>query len=350
MSRSVVRNRTGVIVALALVVLLVGAGGLLAYDSSQHDKIAKGIKASGIDIGGLSASQARARLRSQYLARLDQPIVAVFHQHRYLLRPRDARVAIDINGTVDEALKRSRDGNIFSRAFRSLTGGRVNAELDPQVTFARSAVQGFVGTITKELSHPAQDASISYSADSLSRVDGKPGLVVRAGALTNALQDALIHPNANHTVKVSAVATQPKVTTRQLAAQFPAIITIDRSNFRLRLWKHLQLAKSYPIAVGMAGLETPAGLYHINDKEVNPSWHVPNSAWAGSLAGQTIPPGPSDPIKARWMGIYNGAGIHGTDATGSLGSAASHGCIRMAIPDVIELYDQAPMGAPVYIA
>jgi lipoprotein-anchoring transpeptidase ErfK/SrfK len=49
------------------------------------------------------------------------------------------------------------------------------------------------------------------------------------------------------------------------------------------------------------------------------------------------------------MGIYNGAGIHGTTDDGSIGSAASHGCIRMHIPDVIELYDQVPIGAPVYI-
>jgi lipoprotein-anchoring transpeptidase ErfK/SrfK len=49
------------------------------------------------------------------------------------------------------------------------------------------------------------------------------------------------------------------------------------------------------------------------------------------------------------MGIYNGAGIHGTDATYSLGTAASHGCIRMSIPDVEELYDQVDVGTPVYI-
>ncbi|MEA2146415.1 MAG: L,D-transpeptidase ErfK/SrfK, partial [Solirubrobacteraceae bacterium] len=54
-------------------------------------------------------------------------------------------------------------------------------------------------------------------------------------------------------------------------------------------------------------------------------------------------------IKARWMGIYNGAGIHGTEELSSLGSAASHGCIRMAIPDVIKLYSQTPLGTPVYI-
>ena len=98
------------------------------------------------------------------------------------------------------------------------------------------------------------------------------------------------------------------------------------------------------------GLETPAGLYAIQNKAVNAAWSVPNSAWAGSLAGQVVPGGaPDNPLKARWMGIFAGAGIHGTDQVGSLGTAASHGCVRMAIPDVIELYDQVKVQTPVYI-
>lgn len=60
--------------------------------------------------------------------------------------------------------------------------------------------------------------------------------------------------------------------------------------------------------------------------------------------------GSENPLKARWMGIFAGAGIHGTDQVSSLGSAASHGCVRMAIPDVIELYDRVPVQTPVYIA
>ena len=126
---------------------------------------------------------------------------------------------------------------------------------------------------------------------------------------------------------------------------------VNRGGFELKHYRNLKLVKSYRIAVGQVGLETPAGLYHIQNKAVNPAWSVPNSDWAGSLAGQVIPGGtPQNPLKARWMGIYDGAGIHGTDQTGSLGTAASHGCIRMRIPEVIELYDQVPVGAPVYIA
>ena len=144
---------------------------------------------------------------------------------------------------------------------------------------------------------------------------------------------------------------QPKVSTTQLAKKYPTVIIVNRSQFKLTLYKGLKVKKTYGIAVGQVGLETPAGLYHIQNKAVNPAWHVPNSAWAGKLAGTVIPAGdPGNPIKARWMGIFDGAGIHGTSDDGSIGSAASHGCIRMHIPDVEELYDQVEVGAPVYIA
>ena len=139
------------------------------------------------------------------------------------------------------------------------------------------------------------------------------------------------------------------MTGEEVASEYPTYLTLDRATYTLRLWKDLKLAKTYTVAVGQEGLETPEGLYHIQDKQMNPTWHVPESDWAGSLAGQSIPPGPSNPIKARWMGIYEGAGIHGTEETSSLGTAASHGCVRMSIPDVEELYDRVEVGTPIYI-
>jgi lipoprotein-anchoring transpeptidase ErfK/SrfK len=127
---------------------------------------------------------------------------------------------------------------------------------------------------------------------------------------------------------------------------------VRRGAFQLSLYKHLKLAKTYGIAVGRVGLETPAGLYHVQNKAINPAWTMPNSSWvAPKDRGKVIPGGTAaNPLKARWIGIYAGAGIHGTDDSGSIGSAASHGCIRMRIPDVEELYPQVPVNAPVYIS
>jgi lipoprotein-anchoring transpeptidase ErfK/SrfK len=79
---------------------------------------------------------------------------------------------------------------------------------------------------------------------------------------------------------------------------------------------------------------------------------VPKKAWAGKLAGTVVPPGPLDPLKARFMSFEGGAGIHGIDPSeySTIGHFASHGCVRMRIPDVISLYARTPVGTPVYIA
>jgi lipoprotein-anchoring transpeptidase ErfK/SrfK len=167
--------------------------------------------------------------------------------------------------------------------------------------------------------------------------------------MTAAINHAARSPGRDQAIPAVVKTTKPEVNKKDLAQAYPRYIYIDRGSFTLRFYHHLRLKKTYPIAVGQQGLETPAGLYHALDKQIDPSWHVPNSAWAGSLAGQVIPPGPADPLKARWIGIFDGAGIHGTDELSSLGSAASHGCVRMSIPDVEDLYDRVDVGDPIYI-
>ncbi|MFL5830000.1 MAG: L,D-transpeptidase family protein [Solirubrobacteraceae bacterium] len=344
------RSRSFIAVAVVLVVLLGGAGAVLAYDSSNKHTIAKGVKVGGVDVGGMNVSKAQAKVRAVYRARFERPVVLRYHGQRFVLSARAAHITVDVDGSVQQALDRSRSDNLFVRTWRSLTGGSVSANIDPDLRYSEAAVKRLVSRVSRSLYVAPRNASISYSGDSIGTVESRTGISVRDQQLTDAVNQALTDPNASRHLRIPVVRTPAKVTSAQLAAQYPAIITVDRSAFTLKLWKGLKMVHSYQIAVGQAGLETPAGLYHIQDKEVNPSWHVPNSAWAGSLAGQTIPPGPQDPIKARWMGIFNGAGIHGTEELGSLGSAASHGCIRMAIPDVEALYDQVSIGTPVYIA
>jgi lipoprotein-anchoring transpeptidase ErfK/SrfK len=206
-----------------------------------------------------------------------------------------------------------------------------------------------VNRVKRSVDRPSRNASVRFQTASLPAIPSETGLKLNARRLLRRVERALTQTGSGRRVRVNVKVTQPDVTTNQLAKKYPYVVTIDRAGFKLRYFKRLRLAKAYPIAVGMAGLETPSGLYHIQDKQVNPSWHVPNSDWAGKLAGRVIPPGPDNPIKARWMGIYAGAGIHGTAELGSLGSAASHGCIRMAIPDVEQLYDKVPLKTPVFI-
>jgi lipoprotein-anchoring transpeptidase ErfK/SrfK len=322
-----------------------------AYDNAKTSQIADGVSIDGLAVGGLSAAQARAQLRREVLGPLSRPVQARYRGRTFTLTPRAAHVGVDIDGSVKAALVASRSGNMLSRTWRSVTGGEVKRDVTLRVTYSQAAIDRVVKRVSAKLNRPARDAAVDLKTG---QVDPKPshqGRRVRNVTLARAFERELLDRGARDPVTVVTKVVKPKVTTAQLADKYPAIIIINRSGFRLTLYKRLKPAKTYPIAVGQVGLETPAGLYSVQNKAVNPAWHVPNSEWAGSLAGQVIPGGSAEnPIKARWLGIFDGAGIHGTDAEGSIGTAASHGCIRMRIPDVEELYPQVPVGAPVYIA
>jgi len=333
---------------VALGVLFALAVAAYAIDRAHSDKISDGVRVGGVDVGGLSADQARARLTTRLVKPVDKPVTVSFQGSRYTLSKDKLNLHADVDGMVQEALDASRSGGFPVRVWRYATGGSVDREIAPQVSYSASALDDFVTAVAQQVDTKPQDATISATPSSLNPVPGKDGVSVLTGALRSRLRSAIDSPR-DRTVSAPVKTTKPQVTTDELAQKYPVFLTIDRGAFQLRLWKNLKLVKTYTIAVGMQGLETPAGTYTIDDKQVDPSWHVPDSAWAGSLAGQVIPPGPEDPLKARWMGFFNGAGIHGTDEISSLGTAASHGCIRMAIPDVIELYPQVPLGTPIYI-
>jgi lipoprotein-anchoring transpeptidase ErfK/SrfK len=343
-----VGRRLQIALAAAVGALLLLAVGAYALDRANSDKIATGVRVADVDVGGLSTDQARTKLDAHMAKPLEKPVTVTFEATKYTLSPKRLELHANVDGMIDSALEASRSDGLPTRVWRYATGGSVDREIAPQIDYSSHALDSFLSDVAKQVNRPARDATVSPAPASLNAVPAQDGVSVRADELRSRLRGAIESPT-HRTVSAPVDRVKPKVTTDQLATAYPTFITIDRAAFQLRLWQNLKLVKTYTIAVGQAGLETPAGQYTIDDKQVNPSWHVPDSAWAGDLAGRVIPPGPADPIKARWMGFYSGAGIHGTDEISSLGTAASHGCVRMSIPDVEELYDQVPLGAPIYI-
>jgi lipoprotein-anchoring transpeptidase ErfK/SrfK len=338
------------IAVIALVgLLLLGVAVGYAYDSSEKDKIADGVTVGGVDVGGMDEAEAKQAVSRQLLGPLKHSLRVGYDGKSWTLPGKSLEVHADIEAAVEEAVAESRDGGFPGRLVRYVTGGSLDKQIGADVNYSKQAINRFVRKVANKVDREAQDATVEPASDSLEVVAAKNGRKLRDNLLTRRLEAAVLNADADHTISARTHATKPEVTTKEVASAYPSYLTLDRSTFTLRLWKHLKLAKTYTVAVGQEGLETPAGLYHIQEKQVNPSWHVPDSAWAGDLAGQVIPPGPADPIKARWMAIFEGAGIHGTEETESLGSAASHGCVRMSIPDVEELYDQVEVGTPIYI-
>jgi lipoprotein-anchoring transpeptidase ErfK/SrfK len=343
------RNKWLIVLAVLLLVLAGGAAAVYAYDSSRDDLIAEGVSVGGVDVGGMRVDEARRAVAARLAEPLEQPIAVARAGKRFTLSAEDAGVKADVDGMVDEALERSREGSIVERVSRDITGGEENVRVPARVSYDEQAVRALVARVEKNLNRPAKDAEVEFP--SMERIESKRGLKVRGIRLEREIGAALADPGAERRLRIPAKRIEPKVTTAELEKKYPVVLVADRSNFQLHLYEDLKLSRTYTVAVGAVGFDTPAGLYHIQNKAVNPAWSVPDSDWAGDLAGTVVPGGvPENPLKARWLGIYDGAGIHGTDVTSSLGTAASHGCIRMSIPEVIELYDKVPVGAPIYIA
>jgi lipoprotein-anchoring transpeptidase ErfK/SrfK len=342
-------RKTQIAIVALVALLLLGVAVGYAYDTSAKDKIADGVTVGGVDVGGMNEAEAKQAVARELLGPLRHSLRVGYDGESWTLPGKSLRVHADLDAAIEQAVADSRDGGFPGRLVRYVTGGSVDKQIAADVTYSQPAINRFVRKVARQVDREAQDATVEPTAESLEVVAAENGRKLRDNLLTRELKAAVLNANADHTIAARTHYTEPDVTTEEVAAAYPSYLTLDRGSFTLRLWKDLKLAKTYTVAVGQEGLETPEGLYHIQEKEENPTWHVPESDWAGSLAGQDIPPGPSNPIKARWMGIFEGAGIHGTEETYSLGSAASHGCVRMAIPDVEELYDQVEVGTPIYI-
>jgi hypothetical protein len=334
-------------IAAAVIAVTTGA---YVYDEARGDEIAQGVRISGVDVGGMTADDAEAAIQAHVGRTLAAPVVAEHDGRRFELAPEAAALNADVRGAVDAALARSRKGNFLSRTARSLAGAELDAEIELRASHSRQAVRDFVHRIEHVVERRPRDARVSFSRRGPKRVRARAGLVVRVDALERAVSRALGDVHSSRRIAVRTAVARPELATSDLADRYPWVITIDRRSFELRLFRRLRRVKTYAVGIGRVGYSTPKGLYRIQNKAVNPPWNVPDEPWAGRLRGKVIPPGPDNPIKARWLGIVDGAGIHGTAEEASIGTRASHGCIRMRIPEVKQLYRRVPVGTPVYVA
>jgi hypothetical protein len=342
---------TGVTLAAGGFSISAAAASAYFWDRSQSDVIARGVTIGGVAVGGLQAGEARTLLETRFAARLRQPVELVRGNRTFTVRPTSTGLKLDVGRMVDEAVAASRAGGLYGRIRRAVLQKSLPVAVPLRASLSNPQLSLVAHRVARVIDKPAESARLAQKPLAVG-ITVRPshwGVAVDQPKLITELTNSLVTFDGPREVAIPVRPVRPKLGLYGLSRRYSTYILVSRETFTLRLFKHLKLVKTYRIAVGRIGLETPPGEYTINDKQINPSWHVPLSSWAGDLAGRIIPPGPDDPIKARWLGFFNGAGIHGTDEISSIGTAASHGCIRMTIPDVEDLYPRVPLHTPIYV-
>ena len=340
-----------VVAALALVVALALAGLAVAAGSSS-DRIAEGVTVGGVDVGGLSRADAIARLDQRIGTPSRRPVKVKVAGETHRLTADDAGVEIDVEGAADRALSASRDGSFIARGWREVSGGKVDQDLEAAVSVDRRAVAKFVGNVEDDVHRAPVDAELSLAVTDVAVSPDKDGRkLTRAKSLQKRIVRAFRSPGSKRSLKADTDTIKPKVTEREIWARNPVVVTVAHDARTVRVFKEGDVVATYGVAVGQPKYPTPRGRFAVDRKEVDPVWNVPDSEWAGDLAGKTIPSGdPRNPLVARWVGISGPVGFHGTKELDSLGSGASRGCVRMKPGDVIDLYDKVDVGTPILIA
>ncbi|HSD79719.1 MAG TPA: L,D-transpeptidase family protein [Solirubrobacteraceae bacterium] len=297
--------------------------------------IQPGVGAAGVDLSGLTVAQATQKLDAELRPRLEAPLVLVTGGRRWILSAKASKLKLDSERTAKRAL--------YSQV--------ASAQVPVAVSHSRPAVRAFLAEVRKRVARAPRNATARITLRRVriraSRYGRTLPVEPAARTIDRALDDAVAAPRE---VRKPLVKVRAKINYNDARRLYYTVITVDKAHFRLRLFKNLRVVRSYGVAVGQPAYPTPSGLFRIVSKQVNPTWSVPNSPWAGELGGTTVAGGSAaNPLKARWMGIVNGVGIHGTGEDWSIGQRASHGCIRMHVWDVVALYGRVPVGTPVLI-
>jgi lipoprotein-anchoring transpeptidase ErfK/SrfK len=284
--------------------------------------IAPGVRVAGVRVGGLTPAAAVAAVRAAFA----HPLPVVVDRSTLSLDP--AKVA---SAYVPTAVAKAR-----------VAAPRTNV---PLVVAPRGvALRAWAAVVDRRFERAAVDAKLAFRNAKPVITPERTGRTLDTKLLVRKVATAL-RTNSRLPVRVKTKTVVPASTVTSIGK----VIVIDRGANRLTLYQGEKLVRVFPVATGQSIYPTPRGRWHIVVKWKNPWWYPPvNDAWARGL--KPVPPGPGNPLGTRWMGLdAPGVGIHGTDEPSSIGYSASHGCIRMQVPDAEWLFDRVTVGTTVYI-
>lgn len=331
-----------IVMAAVLFTLSGGIAWAVADDFLTREVMPAGAAAGDVELAGLTRAEASDALLSRIVEPLGAPVTVECSDTTFPLNAADF-VDVDVEGMVAQAFApkaaSSLPVRVYDRLSRTARGARVAALLQVK----EEALASWIDTAADAVDSPAVDATLTVEDRVLRLNPSKPGTKLDRERTLETLVAALT--DGTKTVAATVEAVKPAVTEEDLG---PAIL-VRRSDRRLMLYDGGTLRKTYRVAVGTPGFPTPRGTWKIVQKRYLPSWGNPGSEWAKNMP-ETIPPGPNNPLGTRALNLdASGIRIHGTSNNASIGTAASHGCMRMHRWDIEDLYPRVEVGTPVIV-
>ncbi|MBK5092512.1 MAG: L,D-transpeptidase/peptidoglycan binding protein [Actinobacteria bacterium] len=316
---------------------------LLIQDMVAFGTFPRSISIVGVDVSGLSKTEALEKCRTDLAELANRPLSLKVDEDNYQASPQEIGLKLEYQTMVDEAYREAWNVNVFERMARRFINRPKTINVSLMAVTDDAKVNDFVNRALGSINRTPQDAYVDVTNGTAVIVPAKDGRQADQNQLLADTKEALGTPE--RTVNVQATMTPAAVND----SAFGRLLIINLSAHTISLYERDKLLAQYPVACGSPKFPTPIGQWKVILKERNPAWRNPGSAWAKSMPPY-IPPGPGNPLGTRAL-TTNAGGIliHGTPSPWSVGRSVSHGCVRMYMKDVEQLFEMVEVNAPVYI-
>lgn len=317
---------------------------LFIKDISYSGKFPEGSRIAGVNVSGLSKADALERCRTALEKVEKTPVtLKVEEGEEYSITPEEIGLTIDFEKVVDETFNEAWQAGLPERLFRYFMGRprEINGTFSPKPDDER--LRAWLAAAEEQINRHPSDAYVDVSEGAAVIMPARQGRNVDSAELYDATVAAL--GTVERTVEINVGYTPAGKGDEAIGK----VIIINLKACTLRLYDREELLKEYSVACGTPQYPTPIGKWKITQKRKDPIWTNPGSGWASSMPA-VIPAGESNPLGTRAMSLNaSNVLIHGTANISSIGTAASHGCIRVAKPNIEELFELVEVGIPVYV-
>lgn len=344
------RGRKWTWLAGITVTFLVAASGVataaIRYDVKHAQTVLPGVTVGGVAVGGLSYPDARATLRSSIEGPLDAPITISVGPDTYTVTARKLGMKTDLESKYGDLVDLNSSTPMMQRVWHRLAGSAVRRDLPVSRSVDRAKVESFVDELAKAVDTAPRDARMEL-------VDGQLKIHTEVAGFKLDRKDAIGKLTQTAMAGGIKVVLDGESTAAALKrSDIKNAIVVKIGENKLYHYRSEELVKVYDVATGLARYPTPRGTFKVINKRFRPTWVNPAKypgGWGANLPAK-IGPGPGNPLGTRALDLNSpGIRIHGTSAEYSMGYNASHGCIRMRMAEVEELFELIPVGTPVLI-
>jgi lipoprotein-anchoring transpeptidase ErfK/SrfK len=341
---------------LVVLVLITSAGVAVAAYRAERQRsalILPGVVIQGVPVGGMKRDAAIRAVTGAVDPDLYRQVTVEAGGETWMASARALGLRADVASAVDAALAHTRERSTLSRLL-----GRLQGRTDPlliRVTFSLDELVAgrFLAQVARTVAVAPRDARLVVRGGKVVGVGSRIGAALVTERSRQIFRRSLLggstvsFPGRVQRVALVVREIAPKVSTGSLGRT----IAVDVTSNHLSLYEGLHVIRKYPVATAMPGFVTPPGKWTVVRKAMFPTWYNPAPNGWGANEPLVVPPGPDNPMgtRALYLDAPGLIRIHGTNTPSSIGHYASHGCIRLFIPNIEELYDLVSVGTKVLI-